>query len=526
MKSLFIFFLACFSCSAAVTGMASAQDALFHHNFREPPSAVWADMEQECVSLEKNGTEWTVLKIVRPESQGAGGAGVSIDLPLEPYLGKRIKVEARIKAENVSQPPNHWNGVKCMIHSTSPGGDRWTQKDGVIGTFDWQSVGFYAVVPPDATRVRLVLGLENVTGAAWFDEITIKEVGAMRKPPKSIDPEVAAKPLYRGHDKPRLRGAMIGTSVDEKDIRVLGGEWGANHIRWQLLWGGFPNGPADTATAQEYHAWLEQEFARLDRLLPICEELGMLVAIDLHTPPGGRAADSIMPLFQKREWQEEFLRAWETIATRYKGNKAVWSYDLLNEPCEGIVADGLMDWRQLAAETSARIRRIDAERAIIIEPAPWGNPDALDWFQPLENISNIVYSVHMYLPHAFTHQGVRDRSVEPLHYPGEVQGKHWDKAQLRAALAPAFSFQKDHNAHIYIGEFSAIRWAPDGSAARYLRDCIEIFEEAGWDWAYHAFREWDGWSVEHTGLPNKARRADTPTDRQQLLMKWFKKDAE
>ena len=27
--------------------------------------------------------------------------------------------------------------------------------------------------------------------------------------------------------------------------------------------------------------------------------------------------------------------------------------------------------------------------------------------------------------------------------------------------------------------------------------CIALFRDYGWDWTYHAFREWEGWSVEH-----------------------------
>ena len=46
-----------------------------------------------------------------------------------------------------------------------------------------------------------------------------------------------------------------------------------------------------------------------------------------------------------------------------------------------------------------------------------------------------------------------------------------------------------------VGEFSAITWA-DG-ADRYIADCISLFNEHGFDWTYHAFREWPGWSVEH-----------------------------
>jgi hypothetical protein len=67
--------------------------------------------------------------------------------------------------------------------------------------------------------------------------------------------------------------------------------------------------------------------------------------------------------------------------------------------------------------------------------------------------------------------------------------------------------------HIYIGEFSAIRWAPEGSAARYLSDLIEIFEAHGWDWSYHAFREWSGWTVEHRDDRNDTQPATASTAR-------------
>ena len=61
---------------------------------------------------------------------------------------------------------------------------------------------------------------------------------------------------------------------------------------------------------------------------------------------------------------------------------------------------------------------------------------------------------------------------------------------------------------------SAIAWAP--GADQYLRDCISLFEEYGWDWTYHAFREWGPWSVEHeTATPGRPSvpAADTPRKR-------------
>jgi len=157
-----------------------------------------------------------------------------------------------------------------------------------------------------------------------------------------------------------------------------------------------------------------------------------------------------------------------------------------------------------------------------VEPADWGGPGGLENLLPIP-VSNVVYSVHMYLPHAFTHQNVHGKTPAYV-YPGEIQGKRWDKTELEAALRPVIEFQKRYNVHMYIGEFSAIRWAPEGSATRYLRDLIEIFEKHEWDWSYHAFREWHGWSVEHGEDPKDTRPAGKETDRQRLLCDWLAKN--
>lgn len=50
---------------------------------------------------------------------------------------------------------------------------------------------------------------------------------------------------------------------------------------------------------------------------------------------------------------------------------------------------------------------------------------------------------------------------------------------------------------------------------------IDLFEAHGWDWSYHAFREWQGWSVEHDGVREHTEPSAEPTDRQRLLREWF-----
>ena len=80
-------------------------------------------------------------------------------------------------------------------------------------------------------------------------------------------------------------------------------------------------------------------------------------------------------------------------------------------------------------------------------------------------------------------------------------------------------FQQKYGAKIQVGEFSVAIWAP--GAANYLDELVSIFEEYKWDWTYHAFREWDGWSLEHEGTPDQIRKAVKDTDRKQVMLKYF-----
>jgi len=451
---------------------------------------------------------------------GGGPAVANLPLPVEGMPGCVIRSSAMVKARDVSSKPNPWNGIKFMLMIETPEGTQWPQAPLETGTFDWKRVSFTTRIPTNATAVRLSLGLEKVSGQVWFDNLKI----TVAKPPMTHLPAPVARPMFKGHDLPRLRGAMIGPHIDAEGLRVLGQEWNANLIRWQLI---RHLKPGQQSRLEEFDGWLEGELKRLDAALPYCEQYGLYVLIDLHSPPGGKATvsgyvGSDAGLFADRKAQDKFVEVWQRLARRYLNVPMIWGYDIANEPVEDRVEEDCDDWPALAERTARAIRAIDPRRAIIIEPAQWGGPSGLKDFVPLP-VSNIVYSVHMYLPGEFTHQGVHKKGP-PVAYPGEIAGKLWDKTRLEAALQPVIDFQQRYNVQIYIGEFSAIRWAPDNSAYRYLRDVIEIFEKYQWDWSYHAFREWQGWSVEHSEDPKDTARTAQPNDRQKLLREWFAKN--
>jgi len=491
----------------ALACAAAASEIVFQTDFEGDPAL--RGWDAGAGSLVPGQPDGRCLQVV--QTQPGGTARCTIAIPAKKLAGQLVTVTARLKAKDVSEPPQHWNGIKVMLMLETGTGRQYPQVPVGHGTLDWQEVRRTLRLPSAATKATLVLGLEKVTGTAWFDDIAIRTGRLVAGGRRYEEP-------FKGHDLPRLRGVMHGPKFDEKNIRDLKA-WGANHVRWQLNW--TPMKPAEewARDLDRYDKWLAGALEDADKAIDACERYNIIVLLDLHCPPGGRAKGGVCRMFTEKRYADKFLAIWDMLARRYKGRSIILAYDLINEPVEPGTG-GIVSWRDLATQAARRIRAIDPGKPVLIEPGPWGGPDGFDNLVPLD-LDRVIYGFHMYRPHTFTHQF---QGKKPVIYPGTIDGERWDKERLREAMLPAIEFQKRFNVHIHLGEFSAIRWAPDGSACRYLRDCIELFEEYGWDWTYHAYREWDGWSVEHGNSEKDRNRSATPTDRQKLLMEHFQKN--
>ncbi len=459
------------------------------------------------------------LRVSVAPADAAGGHMIRLPLDLTRYRGCRLRFQCRVKAQDVTKPPQPYLGVKVMLHYRSPSaGPHWQNQNDVFGTFDWKTIGFTSVIAPDVDAGEIDLGLQESSGTVWFDDLKVT-VLALPRPPRPA-PQPDAPPAFRGHTLPRLRGVMSPNVFRDEDLRVLGQEWNANLIRWQITrnWG---RAGTDRDLA-EYDQWLEGKLADLDRALEACRRYGILVVVDLHSPPGGRYANNDVAMFFEPLYQDHFVAVWERIARRYLGQSSIWGYDLVNEPVQAEPSPpGVADWLETQVRAAKAIRAVDPDRPIFIEACQWDSADGFRELDPVD-VPNVIYQVHMYHPGAFTHQGVHGPAPEGgVAYPGTIGGVFYDKEALRRHLQPVREFQLAYNAHIYVGEFSAIRWAPGNSAFCYLRDCIELFEEYGWDWSYHAYREWDGWSVEHGPDRDDHQPTAEPTDRKRLLLEWF-----
>jgi hypothetical protein len=434
--------------------------------------------------------------------------------------GVEILATGKVRGENIKNVSKGYNGLKFQLYYESAEGSKTHQDAANLkGTFPWTDIGAIAYIPEDARAANLTIGLEECNGTAWFKDIEIRTRKIpVRKPAALLAPDQLT------YKKTTLRGVMSPNQYNAEDFGELK-RWNVNCIRWQL--GGKPS-------PQGYQQWLARELDDMERALAAAQKNGIGIIVDLHAPPGGRLPDGTLRLVLEQSAQDEFVTLWENIARRFKDAPALQAYDLVNEPVQTRPSPPpLENWLGIQVKAARAIRAIDPQTPIIIATDQWNSAQPYKWLNPVD-LPNIIYQVHMYYPGAFTHQGLqtdqgiaKDKNLKnsAVHYPGIIDGKQMDKEALRRCLAPAREFQLANNARIYVGEFSAIRWAP--GAARYLDDCISIFEEYGWDWTYHSFREWAGWSVEHENEPYDIHNhvpATTPTDRLQVLSKYFAKN--
>ena len=151
-------------------------------------------------------------------------------------------------------------------------------------------------------------------------------------------------------------------------------------------------------------------FKKLDWLISTCEKYGIYVMLDLHGAPGGQSKNHCTgkagrnELYENEEMLNATVELWCAIAERYKDNKTVVSYDLLNEPQNNGGYDGEYSWSAESEDAVSRtnkvydilykaIREIDKNHIISFEGV-WSttvlpNPDEYGY-------ENMLYQLHLY----------------------------------------------------------------------------------------------------------------------------------
>ena len=151
-------------------------------------------------------------------------------------------------------------------------------------------------------------------------------------------------------------------------------------------------------------------FQKLDWLIKTCEKYGIYVILDLHGAPGGQSKNHCTgkagrnELYENEDMLNATIELWCAVANRYKDNKTVFAYDLLNEPQNNGGYDGEYSWSAESEDAVSRtnkvydilykaIREIDKNHIISFEGV-WSttvlpNPNEMGY-------ENMLYQLHLY----------------------------------------------------------------------------------------------------------------------------------
>ena len=502
------------------------------------------------------------LVIDIPADAYPADAVAEANLPADLFKGAEgFSLSISAKGQDLAKPTKSYLGLKFQMHcrEEQSGRESWPNCTNRIGDFteaELRNDASFGGLHPDT--VTLMLGLQGTSGRVEFDLSTLcgarslglfrrinqdfvvrypaapsvpNDDGAVRQMTNEGNSVIAAEggqslgekvvpviapeaPAIAAAERRKpLRGCMLpGRPTTEDDIETLH-QWGATMARFQIMrnW----SGNDDNQDLAEYAAWIDSRIDNLEDVLRWARARGMKIVVDVHVPPGGkRASDREMNMLHNDVFANAWIDNWRRIATRLRGNHdVIYGYDLINEPHQrGRAKNDYWSLQRRAAEV---VRSIDPDTPIIIESNGSDAAATYEYLSPL-HMDNVIYQVHVYTPMAFTHQGVHGSPVGTK-WPDPEQ--KWDIDFLRKTLRPVREFEKRHHAKIYVGEFSAIAWAE--GAENYLRDAISLFEEYGWDWTYHAFREWKGWSVEHEGPDEKHMVPSADNPRKRALLEGF-----
>ena len=236
-------------------------------------------------------------------------------------------------------------------------------------------------------------------------------------------------------------------------------------------------------------------FKRLDWLISVCEKYGIYVILDMHGAPGGQSKNHCTgkagrnELYEGEGKMDTGVALWGAIAQKYKDNKTVAAYDLLNEPQNNGGYDGDYSWAAESEEAVAQtnkaydilykaVRSVDANHIISFEGV-WSttvlpNPDEMGY-------ENLLYQLHLY-----------DR----------------DKGMIKYRVKELKTARKDWGVAVIVGEYN------NGEFEYYAQKQYDKNDISRVKWNYKTYNAGEQW-----GIFNKdVERIDIKTDSYEEIM--------
>jgi endoglucanase len=259
----------------------------------------------------------------------------------------------------------------------------------------------------------------------------------------------------------------------EKDFALIA-EWGFNFARLPL----------------SYHCWAhpdeplklrEPELKHVDQAVAFGQQHHVHVNLNFHRAPGYcvNAPKEPLDLWQDEKALDACAFHWAHFAKRFQGiPNAQLSFDLINEPANVSEAAYARVVRRLVQA----IRAEDPDRLIIADGLRYGR-------DPVHSLAElgIAQSTRGYDPIEISHfkagwiEG-SDKWAMPT-WPLNTHGRTADKAFLKADRIEPWQALERKDVGIHVGEWGAHNRTPHAVALAWMRDCLDLWKEAGWGWA-------------------------------------------
>jgi endoglucanase len=204
-----------------------------------------------------------------------------------------------------------------------------------------------------------------------------------------------------------LRGVAFGNWVWNNGIQVNHHNaldysrvknMGMNAIRFYLNYRIFEN----DATPYQYN---QAGWDYLNQNIAWAKANGIYLILNMHVPQGGYQSQGTGDtLWTNVENQNRLVALWKAIADKYKSEKQIVGFGLVNEI---VPTSSLSQWQQLAQRITDNIRTVDNNHILFIEKPIYikgQTTENADYNFPVINDNNKVYEFHTYEPYYYTHQ--------------------------------------------------------------------------------------------------------------------------
>lgn len=280
-------------------------------------------------------------------------------------------------------------------------------------------------------------------------------------------------PRWRGFNLLEKFNHERSAPFRESDFQIIS-DWGFNFAR-------LPMSYRCWADPDQVFDIREAVIEEIDQAVEYGRRHGVHVNLNFHRIPGYCVNPPPEPwdLWTDARAQEAAAFHWRYLAERYRGiGSDRVSFDLVNEPAR-------IDeptYARVMEHLIRAIRAADPERLIIVDGLRWGR-------DPVHGLvgARVGQSTRGYDPMVVSHH--RASWVDPGDWPEPTwplrldDGTVWDKERLRREIVGPWRELAARGVGVHVGEWGAHNRTPHQVALAWMRDFLELWQEAGWGWA-------------------------------------------